>query len=275
MPLLQQRRMQVSWVGNGPVSAVMSESSRDDYLRWWRRIGVWILCCYLVVLVVASVTLGPEDVFGDPSALLSLGLIAFILAAATSPVFAWAFYLASAARQATFEFDRFIRSRFGVGLNANWFWTVVVGVPLVGAAAAWPFGHDFETLSLLAQVNAALLIALTIEGRSALEVVHGLDPAKQLALRFALLSIIGLGTFVVVAGAVVANTKNPPAGADFDWVERLCTGWGLMSCGAALMLLIVSAATYVLNAAANAAGADVAPSARAEERHVDRAQEDS
>ena len=122
----------------------------------------------------------------------------------------------------------------------------MIGAPVLTTVVSYDMAHSFEVMSVLAQVNAALIIAVVIDGRDAFNLVgHGGSRPQKTTLRLAFLMLIAIGTIAVVNGAIVAKT-TPPTGVSFDLALMLSLGYGLMSCIGAVVLLTLNAGARLL-----------------------------
>jgi hypothetical protein len=208
-----------------------------------------------VLLVIALAATSVSEVFGDISGLFTIALLAFIYGAATSPLLAAGYALLHSTRGLVSEVDAALRPRVGYGLRWRLFWAIVLGGPLLMAAMSIDVGRSFDIFSLLAQVNAALIIAVVLDSRHALGIVgHGGSPPERMTLRLAFLTLMGLGTAIVVAAAATAQSKPPP-GVSFDLALIIGLGYGQVSCISGIVLLCLNAGARLLGVQSSSSGA--------------------
>ncbi len=233
-------------------------------MKWWKRLGWWLLLWFAGVLVVACVATSPAEVFGDASGLLTVAYLAFVYGAATSPWMAWAFWIGSSTRKVTRQIDELLQPWIKEGLNWRLFWCVLIGGPLFTAAICWPLAHTFELLSMLAGIDAVLVVAIVVDSRSSFALVgFGALARTQTTLRLALLWAMALGLILAANGAIIAKSV-PPRGVRFDLALDVSLGYGFFGCVAATLLLTLNASARLVEAHADAPrrGAEPQPPAQ-------------
>lgn len=229
----------------------MDAAERRQYLRWWKRLGWWLFFWLCSLLVVACIVASPGKVFGDLSDLFTVAYLGFMYGAVTSPVMAFGFWVASRIRKTTQTINEELRPWIPDGIHWRIFWLVVIGGPALSAAVCWNLAHTFEVLSMLAGIDAVLIVAVVVDTRSMFELVGvGGSRRTQTTLRLALLWAITFGMILAASGAIIAKS-TPPPGVHFGLALTLSVGYGLFSGVAAVMLLTLNASARLVEAHAD------------------------
>src|SRR5581483_7241928 len=148
-----------------------TRSDRQQYSRWWKRLGWWLLIWIVVIGVLACSAAGLGKVFGNATSVLNVLYVGFIYGAATSPLMGYGYWIVSEARNVTHWIDDELKPWIPEGLRWREFWLVVIGGPAVCAAVSWDSAHTFGVLSMLAGIDAVLVVAVVVDTRRVFELV--------------------------------------------------------------------------------------------------------
>jgi hypothetical protein len=166
---------------------------------------------------------------------------------------AWGFWFGSSTQKLTQAIDEELRPWIKEGLNWRLFSWVVIGGPLFTAAICWGLAATSESLRMLAEIDAVLIVAIVVDSsRSPFALVgYGASAQTQTTMRLAFLWAIAFGLIVAVSGAITAGSEPPP-GLSFDLALALSLGYGFFACVAAALLLTLNAAARLVEAHASA-----------------------
>jgi hypothetical protein len=206
--------------------------------------GLWLGIWFVLVI---GVTLAVEDA---GFLLDHIGEVP-LLVALYAMVTAWFPLLITVGTGMAKELTREITRRTNDAVDWRWFWVVFLGAPAIMVAWAADKDHSFELLSLLAQVNATLIIAVVLSRTGLLyQRSAGPEGRTRRGVQLALLAVMTFGTLDTVLSAVIAQDRPDP-GVYYDWALTLGHGFALAACFSALAVLIIDAGAHLLGLAEN------------------------